>query len=239
MDPILGQFLALVAALKPAADSTLEDLAKLRRFIAAILFQQNPGAAIPTAPELAPDLAAALATGFTLAAELTAAGARARFLQESELAPIAASEAPDRVFGPFLDSTGVPVRFLIFVNAKFQSVRVRSPLGNPSPEALLLLPLGATSADGNRTFDIPSGSLWIRSRFLVSNAPGHAGLRIARATLALSEPAAFVNDRLILLPANAPHRHRRLRLRSEVRYARARRHLQRRIHRLPLQRRRH
>ena len=148
-----------MAALKPAAGATAEDLAELRRFIAAILFQQNPGFPVPVGPGLDPDLAAALSAGFALAAELTAAGTHARFLQESELTPIAAPEWPDHVFGPFLDASGLLVRFVIFLNAKFQFVRVRSPLGNPSPEAILLLPIGAASADGNRTFDIPAGSL--------------------------------------------------------------------------------
>ena len=202
MDPILGQFITLIAALIPAAGATAEDLAELRRFIAAILFQQNPGVPIPVDPGLDPKLAAALAAGFDLAAELTTAGTRARFLQESELSPIDSPEQPAHVFGPFLDASGRPVRFVIFLNAKFQFVRVRSRLGNPLPEAILVIPIGATSADGNRTFDIPAGSVWIRSRFLVPNGPGHTGLRIARAKLSLNKPATAVSEKGMLLPDN-------------------------------------
>ena len=70
MNPILAQFLALTAVLKPAPGTTPEELAELRRFIAAALFQENPGNPVPDVPD--PDLAVALQEGAALATTLTA-----------------------------------------------------------------------------------------------------------------------------------------------------------------------
>jgi hypothetical protein len=203
MDPILGPFLALMAALKPAAGATLEDLAALRRFVAAILFQQNPGSAIPNDPALDPALAAALAEGAALAATWAVDGTRARFVQVLELTPTASPEQPSHQFGPFLEPSGNLLRFLIFERARFQAVHIRLPNGNPSPESVLLLPPLLVPQEGNRTFDIPAGTVWMLARFLTPGARGRVGLRVTRGRLTVSAPATGANTGRMLLPSGA------------------------------------
>ena len=203
MNPILGQLLALTAALKAAAGATLEELAELRRFIAAILIQQNPGNPIPADPAIDPAIATALEQGAALAATLSADGIRARFSQDNELAPTAHPERPTHVFGPFVDPWGNLVRFLIFENARFHAVHVRLPNGKPSPETILLFPQPVAPRDGNRAFDIPAGTVWIRARLLVAGAAGCVGLRVARGSFSVSRPATVANNGKILVFSNA------------------------------------
>jgi hypothetical protein len=202
MNPVSDQLIALTAALRPAAGADPADLAELRRFLAAILIQQNPGIPIPVDPLMDPAMAAALTAGSVLAAQFAADGVRARFQQNNELTPTADPMRPSHVFGPFADQSGRLSRFLIFENAPFQEVHFRQPNGNPTPEVLLLLPSATAPQDGSQTFTIPSGTVWIRSRFLVAGAPGMAGLRVAGGTLTTTAAAASIAGR-ILVNSNA------------------------------------
>jgi len=196
----LAQFLALVAALKPAAGTTPEELAELRRFIAAILFQQNPGFPVPGHED--PALAIALQDGAELAATLTAAGIQLRFLEVNELIPASPPERPSHAFGPFIDGAGNLVRFFIFENARFHRVHNRLPNGNPAPATILLLPLGVTPREDKLILDIPAGTVWIRAQFLVPGVTGCVGLRVAGGTLTVSAPSSLFDNGVILLPTN-------------------------------------
>ena len=53
----------------------------------------------------------------------------------------------------------------------------------------MLLPDESSSDDGNRTFSIPPGTVWLRARFLVGNAAGYVGLRVKGGTLKIDRAA--------------------------------------------------
>jgi hypothetical protein len=202
MDTISTQLLDLAGTLQPVAGTAQGDLAELRLFLAATLIQANPGVVVSPDPAMGPELAAALAKGAEFATELTAAGTRLRFLRVNELGPVSPAEKPAHVFGPFLDSAGDLERFLILQSEAFFFVHERQPSQNPSPEVLLLLPSSAVAEAGNLAFDIPAGTVWIRSRLLVANAAGYAGLRVARGRLTFAAAASVFDKGVVLLAAN-------------------------------------
>ncbi|QOY90167.1 hypothetical protein [Paludibaculum fermentans] len=200
MNPVTDQLIALTAALQPVAGTEPADLAELRRFLAAVLIQQNPGIPVPVDSSMDPAIAAALTAGAALAAQFVADGVRARFLQNNELTPSSDAMRPSRVFGPFADRAGHLSRFLIFQSAAFQAVHVRQPNGNPTPEVLLLLPSATAPQPGGEAFAIPAGTVWIRARFLVAGAAGMAGLRIAGGTFTTTAAAASIAGRILVNP---------------------------------------
>jgi hypothetical protein len=202
LDTISTQLLDLAGNLQPVAGTTQGDLAELRLFLAASLIQANPGVVVSPDPAMGPELATALAKGAELATELTAGGTRLRFLRINELGPVSPAEKPTHVFGPFLDSAGDLERFLILQSEAFLFVHERQPNQNPSPEVLLLLPSSAIAAAGNLAFDIPAGTVWVRSRLLVANAVGFAGLRVARGRLTFAAAASIFDKGVVLLAAN-------------------------------------
>src|SRR3954451_3460971 len=114
MNPLPGQLIDLTATLIPATGTAPQELAELRRFLAAVIIQQNPGIVLPADPSIGPAMATAILEGAALAAELSAAGIRARFQQNGELFFATDPERPTHVFGPFADSSGTLSRFLIF-----------------------------------------------------------------------------------------------------------------------------
>ncbi|MGJ5818617.1 hypothetical protein [Paludibaculum fermentans] len=203
MNPVSDQLIALTAALQPAAGTSLEDLAELRRFVAAILMQQNPGIPVPVDTSMDPGISAAITAGGALAVQLAADGIRARFQQNNELIPTAEPLRPSHVFGPFADRSGHLTRFLIFESVTFHAVHLRQPNGNPAPQVELLLPAGTAPQPGNLVFDIPQGTVWIRARSLVAGVAGMAGLRVSGGTFTSTAPALFALAGRILVNSNA------------------------------------
>ena len=199
MDTISSQLMELSGTLQPVAGTSQEDLAELRLFLAASFIQANPGVAVSLNPAIGPEIAAALAKGTELATEFTAAGIHLRFERINELAPVSRAEKAAHVFGPFLDTAGNLQHFLIFQNVPFLFIHNRFPNQNPAPEVILLLPFSSVVEEGNLAFDIPAGTVWIRSRLLVANGAGHAGLRVARGRLTLAARASIFDKGVVLL----------------------------------------
>ena len=69
-------------------------------------------------------------------------------------------------------------------------------------EALILLPLETSTNDGNQTFTIPAGTVWLRARFLVGNSPGYAGLRVKGGSLRFDRPALPMPGRRLAVASN-------------------------------------
>jgi hypothetical protein len=157
---------------------------------------------VPADPAIDPEIALALQQGAQLAAELAAAGTRARFYQDNELKPTPLTEQPMHQFGPFIHRSGRLVRFLIFHNAKFHAVHNLFPNGNPAPQPILLLPQSLLPQAGNQILDFGPGTIWIRASFLVKQVTGYAGVRVESGTLSVNSPATVENNGRILLRAN-------------------------------------
>jgi hypothetical protein len=191
LNVILDQLLALSGRLECPSGVPLAALTSLRVFLSASLIQQNPGA-LPIQPDASVDAAIneAAAEGVTLAAKLTEKGTRIRVVQDSYVSPATTPDRPAHVFGPFVDADGTPVQFAVFESSHFLTVQLT--LAAPFPlvtEALMFLPAESSSEDGNRTFSIPAGTVWLRARFIVGNTPGYVGLRVNSGTLKIDRAA--------------------------------------------------
>jgi len=191
MEGLIERLLALTGGLSAAAGTSPEALANLRRLVAAILIQANPGLA-PAAPgpDVDPDIAAAAAAGPALAAERSAAGLKSRVLREPYLANVSGPERTAAVFGPFLDADNRLVVFRIVDVTTFLAVEMHILLPFvDAEETPLLLPLATTGDATLQTFVLPAGTVWIRGERLIRGAPGYAVLRISDGTLELDAPA--------------------------------------------------
>lgn len=191
MNVVLDQLLALTGRLELPSGVPANVLASLREFLAASLIQDNPGA-LPIQPDSSVDAAIneAAARGALLAAKLVASGTRIRVRKSSYLAPEVTPDRPTHVFGPLVDADGSLVQFAVFESARFLAVQLTLPA--PSPlfsEILMLLPAESSSDDGNRTFSIPPGTVWLRARLLVGNTEGYVGLRVKSGTLKIDRSA--------------------------------------------------
>jgi hypothetical protein len=191
MNDLIAQLLELTGQLEPAAGVAPESLAALRRLIAAILIQQNPGflPVVVAADEDAAIAEAALA-GEALATERTASGIRSRFIRQPYLDQTSDIELPAEVLGPFIDATGRLVQFRVFDVASFMPVTVPDPFNPFVHELPMLLPPQTTGDAGLRNFTIPAGTVWIRGERVLRGAAGYAVLRVAGGSLELDVPAA-------------------------------------------------
>jgi hypothetical protein len=201
---ILEQLLALTGRLKAQSGVPADALESLRLQLAASLIQQNP-ASLPIIrdPALDPAINDAAIAGVTLATQLTQAGTRFRVIRDSYLTPAVTPDRPREVLGPFVDADGSLVRFAVFENTRFLAVHLAIFVPFPLPqEALILLPLETSTNDGNQTFTIPAGTVWLRARFLVGNSPGYAGLRVKGGSLRFDRPALPIPGRRLAVASN-------------------------------------
>lgn len=206
MNTLLEQLIALTARLSLAAQTPAAMLAELRRFLAAVLIQQNPGnLPVVANPALDPAINAAAQAGAELAAHLDAAGMRLRFLSQPYLCEETAAERPAQLFGPFIDADLALVQFAFFEAVTFRAVLVELPIVVAHVvEKAMLLPAG-TQVDANdaQRFDIPAGTVWLLARRLVAEASGYVALRVARGSLVFSEAPRVVEPGGALLAAAA------------------------------------
>ena len=205
MNVVLDQLLAISGRLQVPAGVPDDALASLREFLAASLIQQNPGS-LPIEPDPTVDgtVNEAAGKGAVLATKFAATATRIRFLKDSYLNPGPTADRPTRTFGPFVDVDGRLVQFAIFESSNFLTVQLTLPAPFPLvTEALMLLPADSFSNDGNRSFSIPAGTIWLRARFVVRNTSGYLGLRVKQATLKLDRAAQPRPGRSIGVPVNA------------------------------------
>jgi hypothetical protein len=191
LNVILDQLLAISGRLERPSGVSENALASLRVFLSASLIQQNPGA-LPIEPDSSVDAAIseAAAKGAVLAAKLAETATRVRVLRDSYLTPEVTPDRPTHVFGPFVDADGSLVQFAVFESARFLTVQHTLPAPFPLvTEVLMLLPAESSSNDGNRTFSIPPGTVWLRARFVVGNTTGYVGLRVKKGTLKIDRAA--------------------------------------------------
>jgi len=191
LNVILDQLLALSGRLECPSGVPVAALTSLRVFLSASLIQQNPGA-LPIQPD--PDVGAAIneaaAEGVILVARLAEKGSRIRVVRDSYVSPAATPDRPAHVFGPFVDADGTLVQFAVFESSRFLTVQLTLPAPFPLvTEAAMFLPAESFSEDGNRTFSIPAGTVWLRARFIVGNTPGYVGLRVNSGTLKIDRAA--------------------------------------------------
>src|SRR4029077_20761693 len=115
MNDLFARLLELTGQLELAAGVGPESLSALRRLIAAILIQQNPGMLpVVVPPDGDATIADAAMAGEALAAERAASGIRSRFVREEYLSLTSDIERPAEVFGPFIDGDGSLVEFRVF-----------------------------------------------------------------------------------------------------------------------------
>lgn len=191
MNVILDQLLAISGRLECPSGVPENALASLRVFLSASLIQQNPGA-LPIQPD--PGVGAAIneaaAEGVVLATKLAEKGSRIRVVRDSYVSPAITPDRPAHVFGPFVDANGTLVQFAVFESSRFLTVQITLPAPFPLvTEAAMFLPPESFSEDGNRTFSIPAGTVWLRARFIVGNTPGYVGLRVNSGTLKIDRAA--------------------------------------------------
>ena len=191
MNLILDRLLAISGRLELLSGVPANALASLREFLAASLIEENPDA-LPIQPDSSVDAAIneAAARGALLAAKLVASGTRIRVRKSSYLATEVTPDRPTHVFGPLVDADGSLVQFAVFESARFLAVQLTRPAPLPLfSETPMLLPDESSSDDGNRTFSIPPGTVWLRARFLVGNTAGYVGLRVKGGTLKIDRAA--------------------------------------------------
>ena len=191
MNVVLDQLLGISGRLAVPSGVPEDSLTSLRVFLAASLIQQNPGA-LPIQPDPSVDTAIneAAARGALLAARFDEVAIRVRVLRDSYVAPAVTADLPTNVFGPFVDADGSLVQFAVFERARFLTVQLTLPAPFPLvTETLMLLPRESSSSDGNRTFEIPPGTVWLRARFAVPNTAGYIGVRVKRGTLQIDRAA--------------------------------------------------
>ena len=138
MNTLLEQLIALTSRLSLAAQTPAVMLAELRRFLAAMLIQQNPGnLPVVANPAFDAEINAAAQAGAELAAQLDAAGTRLRFLLQPYLCEETAAERPAQVFGPFIEQ------------------RLASPGREvPSPERICAGQIGVIESTRSSDFEI-------------------------------------------------------------------------------------
>jgi hypothetical protein len=191
LNVVLDQLLAISGRLQVPLGASENSLASLREFLAASLIQQNPGA-LPIAPDptIDPTVNEAAANGVLLAETFAKTATRVRVIKESYISPAVTGDKPTHVFGPFVDADSSLTQFAVFESARFLTVQLTLPAPFPLvTETLMLLPAESFSNDGNRTFSIPAGTVWLRARFVVNNTPGYLGLRVKQGTLKLDRAA--------------------------------------------------
>ena len=190
MNDLIAQLLELTGQLEPAGGVEPESLSTLRRLIAAILIQLNPGMSpVVVPPDTDPAIADAALAGEALAAERTAAGIRSRFVREAYLAAAAGVEQPAAVFGPFIDGDASLVHFSVFDVVPLLPVTVPNPFNPFVHELPMLLPLQTTADAELRNFTIPAGTVWVRGERVLQGATGYAVLRASGGLLELGASA--------------------------------------------------
>jgi len=205
LNVVLDQLRAISGRLQVPWGASENSLSSLREFLAASLIQQNPGAVpIEPDPTIDPVFNEAAAKGARLAEALVTTSTRVRVIKESYASPAPITHKPAHVFGPFVDADGTLTQFAVFESASF--LTVQSTLPAPFPlvtEALMLLPAEASSNDGNQTFSIPAGTVWLRARFIINNVAGYVGLRVRQGTLRIDRAAQPRPGRSIGIPIGA------------------------------------
>ncbi|MCI0351464.1 MAG: hypothetical protein L0Z53_18735, partial [Acidobacteriales bacterium] len=202
MNAILDQLLSISGRLECPSGVSPSELANLRTFLAASLIQDNPGA-LPIQPDATIDRAfnEAAAKGAILATKLAETATRIRVVRDSYASPIATPDDPARILGPFGDADGSLVQFAVFESTAFFTVQLSLPL--PSPiftELLMFLPPETSSNDGNQTFTIPQGTVWLRARLVVANTPGYVGLRVNKGEFRIDGVAQQIAVNRIAVP---------------------------------------
>ena len=208
---VLAELFRLTGALWPVNPATVADLEELRRRLAHSLFDM-PGDGASSSLPAASDAAAhgvlmeLKAITATVELERTAQGLappRSLILRrelplhsahQSEGFPArSGGHAVQRTFGPMLEERERFVFFDLIEAANF----LRVVRGGSAP--FLLIPAGATSADG-MTFTFGPGSVWIDARLLAPVAMGFTGLRVAGGTLTVRGVASQAGSRIIAPP---------------------------------------
>jgi len=205
LNVVLDQLVAISGRLEVPSGVPENSLASLREFLSASLIQENAGA-LPIEPDSTVDAALneAAAKGAVLAAKFAETATRVRVIRDSYVTPAVTPDRPTQVFGPFVDADGSLAQFPVFESARFLTVQLTLPAPFPLvTEVLMLLPAGSFSNDGNRTFSIPPGTVWLRARFLVGNTAGYVGLRVRQGTLTIDRSAQPRPGQSIGVPTSA------------------------------------
>src|SRR5205823_5128708 len=109
-------------------------------------------------------------------------------------------ELSAETFGPFVDRHGRLARFKSFHSGAFLRVSARNILQFP-PLLQILIPAASTPDTPDLlNWTLASGSVWIRSPFLVAGVAGFTGLRIKGGTMKLAAGAVRPNGVDILVP---------------------------------------
>ena len=107
MDELIASLLAVTGKLESAPGVPPDALADARRFIAAMMIQQDP-ALLPLGDlgPVDPAIREAVTSGAALAVERNAAGLLSTTSIEPYSSPTAAIDGPGRTLGPFTDGDG-------------------------------------------------------------------------------------------------------------------------------------
>ena len=181
-------------------------LRDLLRALAASAIQEDPAQAQIPPGDWPDEIVEAIDAGARWAADLTRAG-RSLSVEVEDL-PLAtpASEVIDRAtaaVGPFVDQHGRLLRFNTFESTALLTVLfqplILPPFFEFVSEPWLLLPADSTPDDAtNQTWTLAAGTVWVRSRFIVPNAPDFTGVRIAAGSFRVDRPLQRVGSTLVL-----------------------------------------
>jgi hypothetical protein len=205
---LLQALVAFTGDVKPSRETTAAELADLRRAVAQSLAASPPapagGWAASADEKLLSELQYLIAhpAADALPSRVLRREAPVGNLTDRSIPDWAAGQAATRTFGPFLDATGKPVWYDVFVFPKRLHVR-----RGPSGEDFLLLPFAAPQQHHPQlsrvSLSIPAGSVWIGGKIISSRAPGgsYIGVRIKSGTLTIGRLDPIGNDVLMIQPS--------------------------------------
>ena len=200
MVPLLQRLIDLLKELKVAPHTAATALRDLLRALATEAVQDDPAQATIPPGDWPPEVVDAIEEGATRAASLNAEQVRLHVhVEELPLATPTGqvTDDPALTIGLFVDRGGRLWRATEHLSPALFAVLVRP--GAVPPEIVLMIPLGSTPEDGDdQSWQLPAGTVWIRTRFLVANTPGFTGLRIAGGQLRFTGASVQDETQLVL-----------------------------------------
>ena len=204
MNPLVPLLLDLAAELLAYPGVSPDALRALRVALAASLLRDNPALADVDVSALDPWVAEAIRDGLARAEVLRQSGTTLRIVRDE--IPLGSpfdtpSERPTTIHGPFVERTGLVVRFLEFESGAFLPVRFAMAVAAGGGPVWLFIPAASQPNVDRTVWTLPPGSVWLRADQLVTGVVGFAGLRVAGGELRIDQPPTL-SPRGVILPLN-------------------------------------
>ena len=202
MNTLIPQLLGFVQSVEPAPGAPASAVRDFLRVVAASAIQQDPTQADIPPGDLDPLVVEAIHAGVAQVAVLQKTSSTLRLSSETLPLGTLAARAGEQVaetIGPFVDPDGRLVRIVTFQSAPLIAVGASNPAAIRDFVIFLLIPPGSKpDAPDLHTWTLAPGTVWIESRFLVADATGFTGLRVAGGTLQVAAGTFFKGDSIEL-----------------------------------------